>query len=163
DVKLTALAVDMLYGASGAARIRARQQAFLACEQFRQTCVEIPKNQPHELSYRRGFAQSRLEILNEAERFQRLFLEAARSADLLEGELGDGATTVRLRPGDQEAAGRQVRPQPEKLNGDSGYEPVPTEEVRSILESLGLANYADRSEVAQKSSGDVVLKVAEGQ
>lgn len=42
------------------------------------------------------------------------------------------------------------------------FTPMPLEEVESALESFGLGSYAGRSEVSQRSSGKVELKLADG-
>ena len=39
---------------------------------------------------------------------------------------------------------------------------MPLEEVDSALESFGLSSYRDRSEVSQRNSGKIELKVADG-
>lgn len=42
------------------------------------------------------------------------------------------------------------------------FAPMPLEEVDSALESFGLSSYRDRSEVSQRNSGKIELKVADG-
>lgn len=154
DVKLTSLATDMLYGGSEAARNQARAKAFLAYPDFQRTFIECPKNQDHGLSYIREFVTGKLGIINEADRFLRLFLESAHFAGLLDGEPDAKAERVRLRPsavGDGKAqadGGRQGSPK--KLE-----QPVSDDEAKAILEQHGLLEYADRIEVFRTAAGHV--------
>jgi len=143
DVTLTDLAVDMLYGASEKTRARARARAFLSYDMFNHTFVECPKNQDYELSYLRGFAKARLNIVNEVETYIRRFLESAQFAGLLDGEPNPMAQTIRLRPALVAANGDAVPKDQAKASEDQWVLVSPNEEA-SLLEGLGLMQYQDR-------------------
>jgi len=161
-VKLTPLAEDMLYAGSEGSRAKARAKAFLSCGDFKRTFVEVPKNQDHSTQYLLDYVRGKIGIVNEVERFLKLFLESAHFAGLLEGEPNPLAKSIRLRPAvleggiATEPAGAANVPSPDQ------FTPVPLEEVDSALESFGLASYRDRSELSQRNSGKVELKIAEG-
>lgn len=162
EVVLTPLAVDMLYGASEAARTKARTTAFLSYEYFSKTFAECPKGQDHPVEYLLDFVKGKLGIVNEVDRFKRLFLESAHFAGLLDGELDPGAKMIRLRPAtlapmNGDGAGPVTERKPE-----STYEVVGGDNALGMLETFGLAAYAGRAEVAQKSSGQVAQSFADG-
>jgi hypothetical protein len=120
-VRLTPLAGDMLYGGNDASRAKARAQAFLGYEDFRRAFVEVPKNQDHSTQYLLDFIKGKLGIVNEVERFLRLFLESAQFAGLLDGEPNPAAKSIRLRPavlqGGNDQHGRAGSVHPNALGG----------------------------------------------
>jgi hypothetical protein len=162
-VKLTPLAQDMLYGGSETSRAKARAKAFLSYDDFKRTFVEVPKNQDHSTQYLVDFVKGKLGIVNEVERFMKLFLDSAHFAGLLEGEPNPSAKSIRLRPAVLEGGnGPNETPGVGNVPAPDQFTPMPLEEVDSALESFGLASYRDRSELSQRNSGKVELKVADG-
>jgi len=161
DVTLTDLAVEMLYGASEQARARARVRAFQSCEMFHETFVECPKNQDYELSYLRGFAKAKLNIVNEVETYIRRFLESAHFAGLLDGEPNPKAQTIRLRPALVAPNGDSVQKGEAEAPEDQWVMVAPNEEA-SLLEGLGLTQFEGRCGITQKSSGDIAVSMADG-
>ncbi len=162
DVKLTELAVEMLYGGSEQAQARARAQAFLAYEMFNRTFVECPKNQDYGLSYLVNFVKGKLSIVNEVETYIRRFLESAHFAGLLEGEPNAAATTIRLRPALVAPSNGETASQGQAKSADDQWLLASPNDEAGVLEGLGLAQYAGRCEISQKSSGDVTIKMADG-
>lgn len=164
DVVLTALAVDMLYGGSEATRTKARSTAFLSYEDFSKTFAECPKGQDHPLEYVIDFVKGKLGIVNEVDRFKRLFLESAHFAGLMEGELDLAAKTIRLRHAVPLAAGGEsaVATSGER-KAESAFEVIGGSQADEMLAAFGLSAYADRAEVAQKVSGKVSQRYDEGQ
>lgn len=162
NVRLTPLATDMLYAGSEAARTKARAMAFLAYPEFKRLFTECPKNQDHPLSYADEFVRGKLGIFNEVDRFLRLFIESAHFAGLLEGEPNPAAKTIRLRhataPG---ALSAEQEPAATTERGD-GWGIMPLEDVEGYLESIGLDEYRDRSEVNQQTTGRFRLTVGDG-
>lgn len=161
-VRLTELAVEMLYGPTEQVRIRARAKAFLSYELFRRTFVECPKNQDHQLSYVDDFVRVTLKIVNERDMFMKRFLESAAFAGLLDGDPNPKAQSIRLRPAVAAPA-----------NGDGGevangpqtsdqWVIVAPHDTASLLDSLGLTAYQDRCDVSQLSAGEVAIKMADG-
>lgn len=162
NVRLTPLATEMLYAGSEAARTKARAMAFLAYPDFKRLFTECPKNQDHPLSYADEFVRGKLGIFNEVDRFLRLFIESAHFAGLLDGEPNPAAKTIRLRhataPG---ALGAEQEPASTTERGD-GWGIMPLEDVEGYLESIGLDEYRDRSEVSQQTTGRFRLTVGDG-
>jgi hypothetical protein len=153
DVKLTDLATDMLYAGSESARNQARAKAFLSYPDFQRTFIECPKNQDHPLSYVREFVTGKLGIVNEADRFLRLFLESAHFSGLLEGEPDTKAERIKLRPGgvtDSKAVGDKARPAMKATE-----QALPAEEANKLLDQCGLTDLAGRAEVFRASAGRV--------
>jgi hypothetical protein len=161
-VRLTQLATDMLYGGSEAARAKARSTAFLAYPEFKKVFQECPKGQDHARSYIDEFVRAKLSIVNEVDRFIRLFIESAHFAGLLDGEPTADAKTIRVRHAPQ-AAGPGA-----DLNGDAKatvadeYAVLAPEDVDSHLEAVGLGEYRDRSDVRQRTTGTFKLTVSDG-
>lgn len=164
DVVLTGLAVDMLYGGSEATRTRARATAFLSYEDFSKTFAECPKGQDHPLEYVIDFVKGKLGIVNEVERFKRLFLESAHFAGLIEGELDPAAKTIRFRHAVPLAAGGEgTAVTSGERKTESAFEVIGGSQAAEMLAAFGLSAYADRAEVAQKVSGKVSQRYDEGQ
>lgn len=161
NVRLTPLATDMLYAGSEAARTKARAIAFLAYPEFKKVFVECPKNQDHPRTYIEQFVSAKLQIVNEVERFIKLFIESAHYAGLLEGEPNPTAQAFRLKPAMTPAAGAQDQVEAKQEAGD-GYAIMPLEEVEAYLESVGLEDYRERSEVSQRTTGTFRLAASEG-
>ncbi len=161
NVQLTALATDMLYAGSEAARTKARAIAFLAYPEFKRVFIECPKNQDHPRTYIEQFVSGKLQIVNEVDRFIRLFVESAHYAGLLEGEPNATAQTVRLRPAMTPAA---TGPEQEeaKQSPPDHYATMPLDQVEAYLESVGLDEYRDRGEVSQRVAGVFRLTAGDG-
>lgn len=158
NVRLTPLATDMLYGGSEAARAKARATAFMAYPEFKRVFQECPKNQDQPRAYVEQFVSGKLQIVNEVDRFIRLFIESAHFAGLLEGEPNPTAQAFRLRPAPTSVAGaEQEGTKPEV--GD-GYAIMPLEEVEAYLDSVGLGDYQGRGEVSQQTAGIFRLSVS---
>jgi hypothetical protein len=164
DVVLTPLAADMLYGMSEAARMKARTTAFLSYEDFNRTFIECPKSQDHPAHYIVEYVKGKLGIVNEVERFKRLFIESAHFAGLLEGELNLDAKTLRFRNATVLPAGSDAPngATPERKVGDSAYEVIAGQQAVDVLSSLGLSNYTDRAEVSGRTAGKVKLSFEDG-
>lgn len=164
DVLLTPLAIDMLYGASEAARAKARTTAFLACEEFSKTFAECPKGQDHPVEYILDYVRGKLGIVNEVDRFKRLFLDSAHFAGLLEGEADPTAKSIRFRHAtSQPTVGDAAPDAPTDRKDDPGFEVVGGSHATDILTSLGLSDFAGRADVVQKLSGKVTQQYADGQ
>jgi hypothetical protein len=114
------------------------------------------------MSYLVDFVKAKLGIVNEVERFQRLFLDSAHFAGLLEGEADVSAKVIRLRPAvlpmSNSTCGGDLANSPQR----DQYTSVPLDEVGDALDSFGLAAYRDRSELSRRNAGTVELKVADG-
>jgi len=164
DVVLTGLAVDMLYGGSEATRTKARATAFLSYEYFSKTFAECPKGQDHPLEYVIDFVKVKLGIVNEVERFKRLFLESAHFAGLIEGELDTAAKSIRFRhASSQPTNGETATATGADQKTESAFEVVGGSQATEMLAAFGLSEYAERAEVAQKVSGKVSQRYDEGQ
>lgn len=164
ELKLTPLATDMLYAGSEAARSKARATAFLNYDFFKRVFVECPKNQDHPTSYVTEFVKGKLGIINDADRFLRLFLDSAHFAGLLDGQPDPEGKCVRLRPAVlPEGEGVAPADGTTKPAAESGpYLPIPLDEAESILDSYGLAELRDRAELAQRTAGAVTVNMAAG-
>lgn len=160
-VRLTSLAIDMLYGGSEAAKARARAAAFLAYPEFKRVFVESPKGQDNQRSHMEGFIKAKLGIVNEVDRFIRLFIESAHFAGLLEGAPNSEAKTFRLRAAPT-SAGQIADGNGASTPAANEYSPMPVEEVEACLESVGLSEYGTRSEVDQRTVGKIKLEVSDG-
>lgn len=163
NVELTPLASDLLYGGSEAARSKARATAFLAYDDFRRVFVECPKNQDHPTNYVVEFVRGKLGIINEADRFLKLFLDSAHFAGLLEGQPDPSSKHVRLRPA---LVAESNGPTNTKVTNSTlkgaDFAPVPLDEAESILTGLGLTSFRDRATLFQHSSGAVSVNMADG-
>jgi len=161
NVRLTPLAIDMLYGGSESAKAKARAMAFLAYADFKKVFVECPKGQDNQRSHIEGFIRAKLGIVNEVDRFIKLFLESAGFAGLLEGTPNPKAKVIRLRTAPMSAG------QPPVVNSMTSpsseeYAVLPLEEVETCLEAVGLSDYRERAEVRQRATGTFKLTVSEG-
>lgn len=161
NVYLSDLAVEMLYGPTEQVRLRARAKAFLTYDLFKETFVQCPKNQDHDSSYVDDFVRVTLKIVNDRETFLRRFLESASFAGLLEGTPDAKAPTIRLRPAVAVPGQQGVVPAQPK-SADSQWIIVAPDDVGSILDGLGLTQYAGRCDVSQQSAGDVAITMADG-
>jgi hypothetical protein len=161
SVRLTPLAIDMLYGGSEAAKAKARAQALLAYPEFKKVFVDCPKGQDNQRAHTEDYIRAKLGIVNEVDRFIKLFLESAHFAGLLEGTPNPEAKTFRLRTAPTSIG------QAGDNNGSSSvvvdeYSPMPIEEVEACLEAVGLSVYGTRSEVRQRTVGKIKLEVSDG-
>jgi len=161
NVRLTSLAIDMLYGGSEAAKAKSRAAAFLAYPEFKRVFVECPKGQDNQRAHIEGFIRAKLGIVNEVDRFIKLFVESAHFAGLLEGAPNAEAKILRLR-----AAPSSTSPTPDG-NGamttvDDEYSPMPIEEVEACVDAVGLSEYGSRCEVRQRAVGRIKLQVGDG-
>ena len=165
DIVLTPLAIDVLYGGNEAARLKARTTAFLSYDDFSKTFGECPKGQEHNLDYLVEYVTGKLHIVNEVDKFKRLFLESADFAGLVEadGELDLRAKTVRFR---HAAAQPVIEESPiaagSDLKSESAFETMGADQAAEVLSAFGLSNWAERAEVAQKSAGRVTVTFADG-
>lgn len=161
NVRLTTLAIDMLYGGSEAAKAKARATAFLAYPEFKRVFVECPKGQDNQRSHIEGFIKAKLGIVNEVDRFIKLFIESAHFAGLLESAPNSEAKTFRLR-----AAPASMGQTPDANGAASAapdeYSPMPIEEVEACLEAVGLSEFGARCELRQRSVGRIKLQVGDG-
>jgi hypothetical protein len=162
DVRLTDLAVQMLYGGNEQVRAQARAKAFLSYDLFKQTFVECPKNQDHQMSYVDDFVRVTLKIVNERETFLKRFLESAAYAGLLEGEPNAKAKSIRLRPAVAAPTNGESATDTKAQSAEDQWVIVPPVEVTSLLDGFGLSAYQDRCDVSQRSAGDVAINMADG-
>jgi|GEM_PF-2788262 len=163
DLRLSPLAVDMLYGASDSARNKARVAAFLNCDEFKRTFVECPKNQDHPLTYIRDFAMGKLGVINEVDRFIRLFLESAHFAGLLDGQPESTTDMIRLRQGPPESSGKPTPATSGRSQTEvDTFHPLPFEQLDAVLDDLGLLEFKDRSAVLQSELFRVKLTADSG-
>jgi hypothetical protein len=129
----------------------------LTCEDFKKTFVECPKNQDHPLSYVRDFAKVKLGIINEVDRFIKLFLESADFAGLLEGKPDGKADSVRFRPSLSPDVAQNGAIGPKRIEAGQTFDPVPSENSDQILSDLGLSDFKDRCDLSQSPSFRVKL------
>ncbi len=161
NVRLTDLAVEMLYGPTEQARARARAKAFLSYDLFKETFVQCPKNQDHKLSFVDDFVRVSLKIVNDRDTFMKRFLESAAYAGLLEGDPNPKAHTIRLRPAVAAPTnGEGAQPTSKAL--EDQWVIVPPNEIGSLLDSLGLTAYQERSDVSQRAAGEIAINMADG-
>jgi hypothetical protein len=162
DVRLTDLAVQMLYGGNEHVRVQARAKAFLSYDLFKQTFVECPKNQDHQMSYVDDFVRVTLKIVNERDMFLKRFLESAAYAGLLEGEPNAKAQSIRLRPAVAAPTNGESAADAKGQSTEDQWVIVPPVEVTSLLDGFGLSSYRDRCDVSQRSAGEVAINMADG-
>lgn len=163
NVKLTELAVDMLYGPTKHARTCAKATAFLKYDLFKETFVQCPKNQDHQLSYVDDFVRVTLKIVNERDTFLKRFLESARFAGLLEGEPDPSAKSIRLRPAVAAPSNGESADaaQPAVATPDQWVIVAP-DDTGSLLDGFGLTAYQDRCDVSQLAAGEITINMADG-
>jgi hypothetical protein len=162
DVRLTDLAVQMLYGGNEQVRAQARAKAFLTYDLFKKTFVECPKNQDHLMSYVKDFVRVTLKIVNEGELFLKRFLESAAYAGLLDGEPSSKAHSIRLRPAVAAPSNGEPGSDTQAKAADDQWVMVAPNEIASQLDGLGLAAYQDRCDVSQRSAGEFTINMADG-
>lgn len=162
DVRLTDLAVQMLYGGNEQVRAQARAKAFLSYDLFKKTFVECPKNQDHQMSYVDDFVRVTLKIVNEGAMFLKRFLESAAYAGLLEGEPNAKAKTIRLRPAVAAPTNGEAASEAKAQSLEDQWVIVPPTEATSLLDGFGLSAYQDRCDVSQRSAGEVAISMADG-
>jgi hypothetical protein len=162
DVRLTDLAVQMLYGGNEQVRAQARAKAFLSYDLFRQTFVECPKNQDHLMSYVDDYVRVTLKIVNDGKVFLKRFLESAAFAGLLEGEANPKAQMIRLRPAVAAPSNGESSGDTKTRMPDEQWVIVAPSDIGSVLDALGLTSFQDRSDVSQRSSGEVAINLADG-
>ena len=162
NVLLTDLAVEMLYGPTEQARMRARVRAFLTYDLFKETFVQSPKNQDHPMSYVEDFVRVTLKIVNERETFLKRFLESAKYAGLLEGEPEPKAKAIRLRSGVPATANGEAATEAKTVGTEDQWEIVAPDDVASLLDGMGLSAFQDRCDVSQRAVGEVTINMADG-
>jgi len=162
NVLLTDLAVDMLYGPTEQARTRARATAFLSYDLFKETFVQCPKNQDHQMSYVEDFVRVTLKIVNDGATFLRRFLESALFAGLLEGEPNPKAQVIRLRPAVAAPANDGSAPETTTKSPGEQWVIVAPNDIGSLLDGLGLTAYQDRCDVSQRAAGEIAINMADG-
>lgn len=162
DVRLTDLAVEMLYGGNEQVRTRAKAKAFLSYDLFKKTFVECPKNQDHRMSYVDDFVRVTLKIVNERDMFLKRFLESAKYAGLLEGEPDPKAETIRLRPAIAAPGNGESAADARAKATDDQWVIVAPNEIGSLLDGLGLTGYQDRCDVSQRAAGEIAINMADG-
>lgn len=161
NVRLTPLAIDMLYAGSEATKAKMRATAFLAYPEFKKVFVECPKGQDNQRSHVIDFVRAKLGIVNDEERFMKLFLDSAHFAGLLDGPLNPDAKVFKLR------AAPTAPGAPPESNGtappiDDEFAPLPIADVEASLDAVGLSAYRDRSDVKQRATGKFKLTVGDG-
>ena len=161
-VFLTDLAVDMLYGPTEQVRLRARAKAFLSYELFKETFVQCPKSQDHPMSYVDDYVRVSLKIVNEREMFLKRFLESAAYAGLLEGEPDPKAQVIRLRPAVAAPANGGTAPEATTESPGDQWVIVASNDIGSLLDSLGLTAYQDRCDVSQRAAGEFAINMVDG-
>jgi hypothetical protein len=162
DVRLTELAVQMLYGGNEQVRAQARAKAFLSYDLFKQTFVECPKNQDHHMSYVDDFVRVTLKVVNDREMFLKRFVESAAYAGLLDGEPSSKAHTIRLRPAVAAPSNGQCGSDTKVKVPEDQWVIVAPNDVASLLDGLGLAAYQERCDVSQRSAGEFTVNMADG-
>ena len=153
NVRLSDLAVQMLYGGNEQGRAQARAKAFLSYDLFKQTFVECPKNQNHQMSYVDDFVRVTLKIVNERDMFLKRFLESAAYAGLLDGEPSNKAHAIRLRPAVAAPTNGESGSDSKAKAPEHQWVIVAPTDIGSLLDGLGLAGYQDRCDVSQRSGG----------
>ena len=156
SVTLTQLAEDMLYGA---AKGKARTTAFLNYSEFKKVFVDFPKGQDNARVDVVNFVKAKLGIVNEVDRFIRLFLESAEYAGLLDGTADGSSKIIRLRSAPQSKNGA-VSDTPAESGAE--YSVMPADEVDDLLDAAGLTEFKQHAEVRQRTTGQFTLTVGDG-
>lgn len=156
SVTLTQLAEDMLYGA---AKGKAKTTAFLNYAEFKKVFVDFPKGQDNARADVVNFVKAKLGIVNEVDRFIRLFLESAEYAGLLDGTADGAAKVIRLRSAPQSTNGT-VKDSPAEAAPE--YSVMPADEVDDLLDAAGLTEFKQHAEVRQRTTGQFTLTVGDG-
>lgn len=162
NVRLTDLAVEMLYGANEQTRARARAKAFLSYDLFKETFVQCPKNQDHKMTFVDDHVRVTLNIVNEREMFMRRFLESAAYAGLLEGEPNPKALTIRLRPAVAAPGNGEGASDTKTKSLDDQWIIVEPNAIDALLVGLGLNQYQDRCDVSQRAAGEIAINMVDG-
>jgi len=157
-VTLSQLGEDMLYGA---AKSKARTTAFLNYREFKRLYVDFPKSHDNQRTDIVNFIKAKLGIVNEVERFLKLFLESAEHAGLLEGAANPDAKVIRLRAAPMSANGAPAEPGAGGAQPDT-YSVLPADEVDDFLDAAGLTEFTQRAEVRRRTTGQYSLTVGEG-
>ncbi len=158
SVRLSPLAEDMLYGANKA---RARVTAFLNYPEFKKLYVDFPKAHDNALADLVNFVKAKLGIVNEVDRFMRLFLESAAHAGLLEGAANPNAKVIRLRAAPS-GNGAATDPATTAAPEADVFAVMAADEVDDLLDAAGLADFKQRAEVRQQTTGRYNLAVGDG-
>jgi len=158
SVRLTPLAEDMLYGANKA---RARVTAFLTYAEFKKLYVDFPKAHDNQRADLVNFVKAKLGIVNEVDRFMRLFLESAGHAGLLEGPVNHNAKVVRLRAAPS-GNGSAAEPAAVTASPSDSFAVMPADESDEFLDATGLEEFKQRAEVRRQTTGRYSLAVGEG-
>jgi len=160
SVTLSQLAEDMLYGATKA---MARTTAFLNYPEFKKLYVDFPKAHDNLRTDMVNFIRAKLGIVNEVERFLRLFLESAEYAGLLEGAADSDSKVIRLRAAPMSPNGAAA---PDAGAGtpppSDTFSVMSADEVDDLLDAAGLTEFKQRAEVRQRTTGQYSLTVADG-
>lgn len=159
SVTLSQLADDMLYGA---AKAKARTTAFLNYPEFKKLYVDFPKAHDNPRTDVVNFIRAKLGIVNEVERFLRLFLESAEYAGLLEGAADSDSKVIRLRAAPLSPNGAPPEAGTTAILGGDTYSVMPADEVDDLLDAAGLTEFKQRAEVRQRTTGQYSLTVADG-
>ena len=157
-VRLSALADDMLYGAN---KVKARVTAFLNYAEFKKLYVDFPKSHDNQRSDLVNFVKAKLGIVNEVERFMRLFLESAGYAGLLEGPVNHNAKVVRLRAAPS-GNGTTAEAAAATVAQTDTFAVMPADESDEFLDATGLEEFKQRAEVRRQTTGRYSLAVGEG-
>lgn len=156
-VTLSQLGEDMLYGAD---KTKARTTAFLNCAEFKKLYVDFPKSHDNPRADLINYIKAKIGIVNEVDRFLRLFLESADFAGLLEGAANPSAKLIRLRSAPM-SAGPGIEKPGGAIQGES-FTVMSAADVDDLLEGAGLTEFKQRAEVRQRATGKFTLEVREG-
>lgn len=160
SVTLSQLAEEMLYGA---VKAKARTTAFLNYADFKRLYVDFPKAHDNLRADVVNFIRAKLGIVNEVERFLRLFLESAEYAGLLEGPADSESKVIRLRAAPMSPNGTAA-PDAGAGTAPAGdlFSVMAADEVDDLLDAAGLTEFKQRAEVRQRTTGQYTLTVADG-
>lgn len=161
SVRLSALAEDMLYGAGDSAKSKARTTAFLNYAEFKKVFSEFPKGHDNRRADIVNFVKAKLGVVNEIDRFIRLFVESAEFAGLLEGAPNPDAAVIRLRAAPMSGTSA-TDPAATNMPANEVFSVMPADEVDDCLDAAGLTEFKQRSEVRQRTTGKYSLTVGDG-